>query len=637
MIDEESLKLNGHTHIQESLSQVAGVNLQRGSGQEYLPAIRSPVLSGTGACGGFVMAEDGIPLRAAGFCNINELFEANSEVAQRIEVIRGPGTVLYGSNAIHGVVNVVTPEIHKGGTAAFEGGQYDYSRARFYSGTVGSKHSASVAVSATHDAGYRDKSGFDQQKISVRHKFVDGDLKVTTGFTATNLNQETAGYIEGLDAYKDEDLARSNLNPEAYRDAVSARLWSSVERPLGDGKVKVTPYLRYTDMAFLQHFLPGTPLEENGQKSIGIQSAWYRDVSDELSLIAGLDAEFTTSYLIENQESPTQGSAFLQATIPVGKHYDYDVDATMLAPFFNMDWRPAVGWSLSAGARFESMRYDYTNNLISGNTKLDGTPCIPGPCRFNRPPGGDDNFDNWSSVIAAAYNFAELQKIYVRLARAFRAPQATELYRLQRVQNIADLDSEQINSFEGGVEGRYDRLKYSLAYYDMDKDNVIYRDVDFLNRSDGKTEHRGVELEIQYQINRDLGFALNATRARHRYRNDELLSGINIKGNDVDAAPRHFGSARIRYSGIPDAAVELEFVEMGSYYLDPENLHTYDGHSLVNVRASYQVNPKLKLYARLINATDRAYAERADFTTFSQERYFPGAPRTFFLSAEYSW
>ncbi|MGB2155262.1 MAG: TonB-dependent receptor plug domain-containing protein, partial [Porticoccaceae bacterium] len=110
LVDEETLQTVSHAHIQQTLSRVPGVNLHRGNGQEYLPALRSPVLTGAGGCGGFLMQEDGIPLRAAGFCNINELFEANTEMAQRIEVLRGTGTVLHGSNAMHGVINIVTPE-----------------------------------------------------------------------------------------------------------------------------------------------------------------------------------------------------------------------------------------------------------------------------------------------------------------------------------------------------------------------------------------------------------------------------------------------------------------------------------------------------------------------------------------------
>ena len=109
LVSGETLELTAHTHISESLARVAGSWISRGNGQEHLTALRSPVLTGAGGCGAFLMAQDGVSLRAAGFCNINQLFEANTEQAGRIEVIKGPGTALYGSNAMHGLINVIRP------------------------------------------------------------------------------------------------------------------------------------------------------------------------------------------------------------------------------------------------------------------------------------------------------------------------------------------------------------------------------------------------------------------------------------------------------------------------------------------------------------------------------------------------
>jgi outer membrane cobalamin receptor len=98
-----------HQHIHQLMTRVAGVWVSRGSGQEHLTAIRSPVLTGPGSCGAFLFLENGVPIRPAGFCNVNQLFEIDTEQAQSIEVIRGPGNALYGSNALHGIVNVLMP------------------------------------------------------------------------------------------------------------------------------------------------------------------------------------------------------------------------------------------------------------------------------------------------------------------------------------------------------------------------------------------------------------------------------------------------------------------------------------------------------------------------------------------------
>ena len=633
LVDEETLQTVSHAHIQQTLSRVPGVNLHRGNGQEYLPALRSPVLTGAGGCGGFLMQEDGIPLRAAGFCNINELFEANTEMAQRIELLRGTGTVLHGSNAMHGVVNIVTPEPSEQSSLGLELGANDYGRVKFKSGT----ETLGIAANFTRDGGYRDESGFDQQKVSLRHRYKSAYLQVDSGLTLTNLNQETAGFIQGLDAYKDDSLVKKNLNPEAYRDVRSARVWSRISKSEQDYQLIATPYIRYSQMDFLQHFLPGDPLEENGQKSLGVQLGYYRTLTQAVNIIAGVDAEITDAYLEQSQDAPTRGSAFLQETIPEGQHYDYQVDASMVAPFLHLDWAVNDQLSLSGGLRFESMSYDYNNNMLTGRTRDDGTECGRGGCRYSRPASGKDDFNNWSSNLGAQLKLSNSTSGFIRLARGFRAPQATELYRLQRAQQTADLESESIDSLEIGLAGNSDSLNYKIAAYHMSKDHVIFRDSSFFNVSDGETQHRGVELELDYAINEQWELGLSATQARHTYRNSTVLGGVDIRGNDVDTAPRHFGSARLAFTPNGRQRLELEWQSMGSYYLNPENLYRYEGHNILHLRAGWTLSESMRLYANISNLTDRHYAERADYTTFSQQRYFPGTPRTAQVGVEFSW
>jgi len=102
----EALDTISLVHPAEALNRVAGVNIHRGSGQEHLTAIRSPVLTGGAGAGSFLYLEDGVPLRAAGFANVNGLFEAGTEFANKVEVFKGPGPAFYGSNAVHGLINV---------------------------------------------------------------------------------------------------------------------------------------------------------------------------------------------------------------------------------------------------------------------------------------------------------------------------------------------------------------------------------------------------------------------------------------------------------------------------------------------------------------------------------------------------
>ena len=157
------------------------------------------MLSGAGACGGILTAEDGIPLRAAGFCNINELFEAHTEMAQRIEVLKGPGSALYGSNAVHGVINVITPDTtYDEHLLGVDLGSYGYNRFKLRSGKDLGNQGFGINASITRDTGYRDDESVDQEKLNLRHRYTSDDLSVTTGLSYTHLDQKTAGFIDGF-------------------------------------------------------------------------------------------------------------------------------------------------------------------------------------------------------------------------------------------------------------------------------------------------------------------------------------------------------------------------------------------------------------------------------------------------------
>ena len=320
-LSEEEIARVAPTHINEMMSRVAGVWVSRGNGQEHLTAIRSPVLTGAGGCGAFFMAQDGISLRAPGFCNVNQLFGVNSEQAQAIEVVRGPGSVIYGANAVHGIINVISTvwENSPDMAISLEAGPHDYLRSLVTLKNKDAEHKLSLNGNVTHDGGYKDESGFDQQKLSIGHEYRQDTLSIKNHMTYTNLNQETAGFIQGFEAYKDDSLKQSNPNPEAFRDSRSVLAYSKIENQLNDElSLMLQPYFRYHDMTFLQHFLPWKSLEENSHYSIGAKFHAIQDVAKSIQIVYGIDVDFTNGELKETQAQP------FSDTIPQGDHYDYD-------------------------------------------------------------------------------------------------------------------------------------------------------------------------------------------------------------------------------------------------------------------------------------------------------------------------
>ena len=132
-----------------------------------------------------------------------------------------------------------------------------------------------------------------------------------------------------------------------------------------------------------------------------------------------------------------------------------------------------------------------------------------------------------------------------------------------------------------------------------------------------------------------LNFA--GTHAKHTYTNNQVLNGLNINGNDIDTAPRNIANLDLTWQALNNTQLALQWHRVGNYYTDPENLNKYQGHDVLSLRAQWQVTNNLEVLARIINLTDEAYAERADYTSFTGDRYFPGKPRNAMLSATYTW
>jgi len=635
-LNSEEIFLVDAQHPKQVFSRVPGIWISRGSGQEHLTSIRSPVLTGPGACGSFLILEDGIPVRPSGFCNVNGLFETQTEIASSLEVIRGPASARYGSNAMHGVINVVSKSIEDINTFSSNIGPNRYKN---FKSSIGDSKNWRINSLFSSDGGFRKESGYDQQKFHLKNKFIFYNADTIFNLRLTNLNQETAGYISGKDIYKDKTESEKNLNPEAYRDAYSLKsnlkfLWS-----LNDKIVSFIPYLRKTKMEFLQHYLPGTPVENNSHTSFGFITS-HENKLENIKLTTGMQIETARVKLKEFQEFPlTTSSAFNNAVRPQGFHYNYEVDSRSVAVFFGFnEFSIGENSSVFGDLRLEHNEYSYDNKILSGNTSDDGTVCGFGGCYYSRPEDREDNFEEVSFRLGVEREI-DFLTLFSQVSMGFRPPQMTELYRLQKKQIVGDIDSEKLVMLEIGSRFSTEYFEGSLSLYLGKKKDSIFRDAENFIQDHGKTNHKGLELFTRLEINETNSLFLAGTFQNHKY---DFSSETSMKekinsGNYVDTSPRT--SFNLRWVNLlsDNMKYEMEVERMGSYYTDAANLHKYEGHTLIHSRFVYFSRDNLTQFIRIHNLLGEDYAERADFNAFGGDRYFPGLPRQIYFGLEYAF
>ena len=635
-IDQEELNKLDAQHPKQALRRSPGVWISRGSGQEHLTAIRSPVLSGPGACGSFLVLEDGLPIRPTGFCNVNGLFETFFEMSSGLETITGPASARYGANAMHGVINVLSEPIDSKNKLYTNIGPNNYKNLKL---RAGNQKNWSLDGFFASNGGFRELSGYDQQKARIQSNFSIANWNASLKTTLTNLNQETAGYINGLDSYKDKSFSKRNFNSDAYRDAKSQRISLRLTREKGDKLISITPYIRNNDMQFFQHFLPGTPLEENSHRSMGVVVQSIKD-HEFYNLISGFQFDLSSAELTETQKDAlTTSSAFNNATRPKGKHYDYEVDSIVYAIFGGIeDFYLNENLSFFADARAEFIEYDYSNKMISGNTREDGSKCGFGGCYYNRPSDRSDNFDETSARAGIETNF-ERVNYFAQVSLGFRPPQINEAYRLQKKQTTSDLSSETLTMFEVGSQFDLNTITGSISLYQSKKKNSIFRDAENFIVDNGKTDHQGVELSLNWTINTSNRLISNITYGNHKYdfETDTSMREKIRTGNYIDTAPKLMANLIWDIALFDNSSLAFEIEHMGPYYTDAANLHEYEGHTLYHSRFSQTLSDSMKYFLRIDNLFDKAYAERADFNAFGGDRYFPGLPREVYIGLEYTF
>lgn len=618
-------------HPSEIMGRIPGVWVNVTGGEGHMTAIRQPLTTDPV----YLFLEDGVPTRSTGFFNHNALYEVNLPQADRIEVLKGPGTALYGSDAIGGVISVATrpPSPDTRAELSLEGGAWGFARVLgAVSGQAGA-NGLRGELNLTRTDGWRRGTGYDRQSGTLRwDRPLGADTRLRTVATFSRIDQNTAG----SSALNREDFERNptlNYTPVSYRQVEALRISSSLERERGAWHLALTPFARVNRMEMLPNWsLTFDPaIAETENRSLGLVArARYRLAPGDGEVVAGVDMDRSPGSRFERRVAPLREDGIFTGFNPGDPLYDYDVTFTEVAPYLHGEVDLLPGVRVQAGVRADFLGYDYTTRL---------SPLATGPHR--RPEDASPTYRAVSPKVGATWTWRPEANFFAAWRRGFRAPSEGQLFRQGSAMNTLALDPVKADSYEVGLRGQLGgRLRYDLSTYHMVKrdDILTYQNPDGSRETmnAGETLHRGVELGLGVQLAPGLRAEGAWSWSRHSYEAWSPRPGQDLSGKEQEAAPRTMGNlllnwAPVRLSG---AGLALEWVHLGAYYTDPTNANRYGGHDLLNLRASAPVTSRLQLFARVNNLADVRYAERAAWTQARGEELAPGLPRTLYAGIQ---
>ena len=651
-VRREELATARPAHPSEVMNRMAGVWVNVTGGEGHTTAIRQPMTTDPV----YLYLEDGVPSRSTGFFNHNALYEINLPQAEGIEVIKGPGTALYGSDAIGGVISASTrpPARTAELSATGEGGEWGFARFMGSASNTFGANGLRADFNYTRTDGWRDGTSYDRQSATARwdHQFATGRLKTVVAFS--NIDQNTAG----SSAIMEPDYLNYptvNYTPVSFRKVQALRVSSAYERQGARSLISVTPFARYNSMEMIPNwtltFDPQRSKTEN--TSLGMIARYRYDFGAlDARMIVGADIDYSPGSRFENIIGTTSYQRTVDSTSTSVKKarvftayrdstpvYDYDVAFHGISPYAHFEASPVPRLRVTAGARFDALSYSYDNFLSVVDTG-----------GWRRAADTSLSYTRLSPKLGATYAFGTGVTAFAAFRAGFRAPSEGQIFRQGRSINTVALRPVKVESYELGLRGRLARrLTYDIATYVMTKydDILSFTEVDTVAGTPiqtvttvnaGETRHRGVELTLGLEATRDLVFTAGYTYGRHTYERWQPSATVDYSGNEMDVAPRHFGSARVRYTPafLGGGDLQAEVARMGWFYMDPANLHYYEGHTLVNLRGSFVLYHHATLFVRVMNLTNKRYAERATFATdLRGEEFSPGLPRTLYLGVQY--
>jgi iron complex outermembrane receptor protein len=655
-IKPETIRDSAPLHPGQLLGQIPGVAVAVTNGEGHTTAIRQPFTTSPV----YLFLEDGIPIRATGFFNHNALYEVNVPMAGGVEVIRGPGTALYGSDAIGGIINVLShaPTGERRFNLSAEGGDFGTWRVMAAgSGALAETGQFQIDLNRTHTNGWRERTGYDRFSANLRFDQRLGSaamLKTIVGLS--NIDQQTGANSPLTSTDYRNNPTRNNL-AIGYRKVDAVRISMEYEHQFGTVMMSLIPYFRDNAMELIATFnLSSDPrIEVTENRSYGFLAKWRKNLPQmRARLIGGVDLEYSPGTRREDNLIVARTGAGAN-TVFTGyalgtRIYDYRVTFRSVSPYVHTELSPVRALRLTAGLRYDALRYAMENRLPAGVVQAS----VLGATRFYGQGSGDHTrFSRPSPKLGATYSLGPRAHVYASHNFGFRSPSESQLYRaggevnmanaLARAQLARTLKPIRAVQTEIGLRGELGAFSYNVVAYELEKydDLVNQRDLSTnlsTNVNAGRTRHQGIESGLGVQLGGWLRFDTALSWSSHRYVS-WLTAAANFSGNEIESAPRVLANTRLTWRPNRAGMLQLEWARIGSYWLEAGNAPAfgrYPGHDLLHLRGSYDVMKNLRVYARVMNVTDKRFADSASVTS-NTPVFSPGLPRAFYGGIELTW
>lgn len=616
------------TRLDMLLNKVPGVFMVDLGNEQHAMSIRQPM----GYSNMYLYLEDGIPIRTVGDFNHNALIEINQAAVERVEVIKGPASSLYGSEAVGGAVNFITPTPSRIPTAKVqvESGSRGYKRTDFSASNTFKKLGLYVGGYFA-DRNEDDNKHNDFRKLALTFR---ADYR----FNERNFLNFTADYIDyktdqvgGLDSTNFYSKNYESFYRFTYRKVNALRLKAAFERNWNESnKITITLFHRNTSIGQNPFYsigaIPGNKAKATGQVNKDAFTS-YGVIVQHRKKFNFLNARWITGVSVDYSPA-TYRANYIDIDVNADKVYyaytatdsiltNYKVALFNSAVYTQFEFTPVEKFKVLLAARYDRMDYDFRNFLPRGS--------------YSGAANASNYFSYFTPKIGFTYSFTQSKGVYANYSVGFAPPNITDLFTGVQVPTLkpSTYNNYEVGGWAGFDEGRGNA---DIALYKMDGKNEIMSvrqtDGTYKNQNVGQTTHYGIEANVRYEILKGLQLRTGGTIAHHAYKK-YVKDDKNLSGHHMSQAPSWFVNSELSYKPgfLKGFRISVEWQGMGGYHTDAENTATYKGFNILNARTGYQYK-SVEVWINCLNVGDVVYATTVEKSAWGTT-YRPGQLRTF--------
>ena len=537
---------------------------------------------------------------------------------ERIEVVRGGGSVLYGDNATSGVINIIT----KKGSAKrprlvvelrSEGFEGEGEAITINNATEAATFNLTAKKRSTE--GYRDNGYFDSEDLNTRLTFTP-NLSTRIDLSGA-IHEDTQGLPGGLtEAELRADREQTTTpddnvtNDHAYYDAV-------IEYALSGAltlEVEYSNSVREFDAAYSGASYTYDAIRETDTDELKVKFTSRQPMFGRKNLLtAGFD---------RYDSSVVNDSIFVGAfsTTTTASGIEKEEKGSYLANEFFIS--PAL--TFTAGYRYSRTVFKdsvYSDDSFFGITIGSG---------FQR-------FKEEAVNAGLTFNHVKGGKLYASFSKGFRLPTTDELFSFDGT--IVRLKPELTETVEVGmVHPLGSAATISLTLYEMDVENELYWNPPVLpfffgaNENLDETLHRGAELALSGSLGEALSFDGNWTFTEATFE-----SGA-FDGNDIPLVPVQSAAAFMKLRLSTNSTLSLSANWVGERYLDSDvdnSLKRLDEYTTVDARLTI-IDKRYTLYLGAKNIFDEEYSEYG-VEGSTENNFYPSPDRWYYAGIKYAY